>query len=172
MWLSRWKLVRSFWIEFFKWWCKVMFVLTALVAIIPSIFLAWRASQPMTLPQFNGLSYYQLLSQRRQAYENLAQTYQTRYPSRSINYLTCFVPDTAVQVIGALPMAGFYALAGVQPELKAYVNQSDIHKGLVPEHVTWLEFLPAWWETFEKLVWGMITHTSHGPVPYCRLSPP
>jgi hypothetical protein len=56
-------------------------------------------------------------------------------------------------------------------EFRAYVNPLDIRKGLAPEQATRLGFLPVWRETFEKLVWGMIDHTPHGPVPHCRIFP-
>lgn len=166
------KLITSLTVAGFKLFFKSILVAVVFIMVVPPAYFAGRASQPMTLPQFKGLSYYRLVIERRQAYEKLAQNYQTIHPGHEVNYLTCFLPDTAIQIIGALPMAGFYALAGAWPELKEYVNPADLHKGLVPNHVTWLEFLPAWWKTFEKMVWGMITHTRHGPVAYCRISPP
>jgi hypothetical protein len=166
------KLIMSLMVIVSKLVFKAMLIVVVLVMVVPPAYFAWRASQPMALQQFKGLSYYQLVSQRRQAFEKLAQNYQSRHPGRDVNYLTCFLPDTAVQLIGALPMAGFYSLAGLQPELKAYVNPSDLKNGIVPQNATWLEFLPAWWDTFEKLVWGMIAHSPHGPVAYCRISIP
>jgi hypothetical protein len=43
------------------------------VLITPSAYFAWRAGQPMDMPQFGGLSYYQLLDKRRQDYMDLAK---------------------------------------------------------------------------------------------------
>ena len=39
-----------------------------------------------------------------------------------------------------------------------------------PEDVTYVNFLPTWWDTFELFLWGLIDHVPHGPVAYCRLA--
>ena len=151
---------------------RVVFVGAILMVSISLAYLIWRASQPMEMPQFNDLSYYQLVKERRQAYIDLAKHYQASNPGQVIHYEDCFLPESGVQIIVALPTAGFYVLAGMYPDLQKYINPRDIQNGLMPEHATWFGYLPAWWSTFEKFVWGMVIHAPHGPVPYCRVSPP
>jgi hypothetical protein len=151
---------------------KAVLSAVALLLFVPLAYLAWRASQPMDMPQFDGLTYYQLLDKRRQDYIDLAKQYQASHPDKDVSYLNCFLPELGVQLIGALPNAGLYALAGVYPDLRKHANPQDLRKGFVPEGVTWLTFLPAWWGTYEKFVWWMAEHSPHGPVPYCRIAHP
>jgi hypothetical protein len=155
---------------------KLVFKAASIVLIVaflvPLAYFVWRASQPMEMPQFGGLTYYQLLNKRRQAYTDLAREYQAGHPDQEVNFGACFPPEVAIQVIGAIPTAGFYALAGIYPQLQRYVNPGDLRQGFVSKNVNWSGFPLAWWTAFEKLVWGMITHSPHGPVPYCRISPP
>ena len=52
-----------------------MFKILGLVVIVallaPIGYLAWRAGQPMSLSEYGGRTYYELLSERRQAYDEL-----------------------------------------------------------------------------------------------------
>lgn len=124
----------------------------------------------MGLAHFHGLTYYQFMTRRRQAYAESAREYQARHPDERVDSNNCFLPELAVQIMGAFPMAGFYTLAGMVPELQQYVNPRDLEGGLLPGEVPWTGFLPTWWETYEKIVWGMVEHAPKAPVPYCRIS--
>jgi len=149
---------------------RIMLVIIMMMIFTPPAYFFWRASQPMVLLEFRGLTYYQFMHERRQAYVNMAQEYQANHPDQQVDYKNCFVPELTVQVVGGFPNAGFYALAGMYPDLEKNVNFKDIQKGYLPEEATWASFLTAWWETYEKLVLGMAEHSSFAPVPYCRIS--
>jgi hypothetical protein len=148
----------------------IMFGLIAIL-MTPLIYFAWRASQPMELPQFDGRTYFEWLEIRHAAYDDLAQAYRMSHPRQDVKDGICFLSEAGIQLVAAFPYAGFYALAGLYPSLQRFVDLRDRRDGLSPPAISWLQFLPAWWETYEKFVWAMTEHASHGPVPYCRILP-
>ena len=148
---------------------RAILVIIVMMIFTPPAYFIWRSVQPMELSQFYGLTYYQFINQRRQAYDEYAQEYQARHPDERVDSKYCFIPELTVQVMGAFPMAGFYTLAGMYPELQQYVNPQDLQQGFLPGEVTWTSFLSTWWETYEKFVWGMVEHAPKAPVPYCRI---
>ncbi|MBM3125277.1 MAG: hypothetical protein FJZ87_09400 [Chloroflexi bacterium] len=150
---------------------KIILAGLILVLIVPLAYLAWRAGQPMDMPQFGGLSYYQFMNERRQAYLDLAKQYQANHPDKDAKYGICFYTEVGLEVFAGFPSSGFYTLAGIYPQLESFVDPRDLRKGSVPRGVTWPGFLPAWWETYEKFVWGMAERSPHVPVPYCRIPP-
>ena len=159
--------------QFIRWFVRVVFKIifsgSILILLTPLAFFSWRANQPMELPQFNGQTYLDWLSARHAAYDDLAQQYRSNHPNKEVKKNICFYSELGVQFIAAIPNSGFYALAGMYPTLISFANPQDIQDGLVPKHVTWVNFLPTWWKTYEQFVWGMAVHAPHGPVPYCRL---
>jgi hypothetical protein len=146
-------------------------VLSLILFIIPLVYFDCRAGQPMSIPEYSDRSYYELLVERKIAYDTLAREYQTSHPNKRVQFDMCFFTEVSFLTFDAMPNAGFYALVWVFPELKSYANHQDLIEGYVPETVNWLGFLSAWWQTFEKFVYGTADHAQHGPVPYCRISP-
>ncbi len=142
-----------------------------LVLIVPLVYLAWRAGQPMDMPQFGGLSYYQFMNERRQAYLDLAKQYQANHPDKDAQYGICFYTEVGIEVLAGVPSSGFYTLAGIYPQMESFIDPRDLRKGVVPQNVTWPDFLPAWWMTYERFIWSMVEHAPHGPVQYCRIPP-
>jgi hypothetical protein len=162
------KMFSRFIIAFAKALCALLLV----ALLTPFAYFAWRASQPMDRPEFRDLTYYRLLSERQAAYDQLAHSYQASHPNMQVKIGMCFGVEVFVEVVVSWPHSGFYTLAGLFPSLKRYVNPWDLQRGYVPEGVTYGNFLPAWWDTFEKFVWGLIDHVPHGPVAYCRIATP
>jgi len=151
---------------------KIIFWLVVFLLLTPVWYFAWQASQPMSMPEFGGRSYYTLLAERRQAYADLAQSYQAGHPNTEVKEGICFFSEVSIQLITELPTAGFYTLAGMFPVLQSRVNPTDLENGYVPDSITLLSFMPSWWDVFEKFVLGTIEYTPHGPVPYCRIEIP
>jgi hypothetical protein len=56
-------------------------VLLLVTIVVPVGYLAWRADQPMDLPQFKGNTYYQYLNWRKDALYQMAVEYQTAHPN-------------------------------------------------------------------------------------------
>jgi hypothetical protein len=139
--------------------------------ITPLAYFVWRANQPMGLPQFGGRTYVEWLEIRHASYEDLAGKYRVSHPREDVKDGICFLSEVGIQLVAAIPNSGFYALAGIYPSLQRFVDPRDRRDGLASPAISWLQFLPAWWETYEKFVWGMAEHAPHGPVPYCRILP-
>ncbi len=148
-------------------------ILFGLVATLITLlaYFAWRANQPMELPQFGGRTYFEWLEIRHASYDDLAQEYRMSHPRQNVKDGICFLSEVGIQLVAAVANSGFYALAGIYPSLQRFVDPRDRRNGLSPPAISWLQFLPAWWETYEKFVWGMAEHAPQGPVPYCRILP-
>jgi len=145
-------------------------VLLLVTIVVPVGYLAWRADQPMELPQFKGYTYYQYLNWRKDALHQMAVKYQTAHPNAKMGggLDMCYNVDTASSILLTLPMDGFYTLAGAFPNLEKYVTPQD--RKDIPKNVTLLTFLPDWWNIYEQYVWFMESTTVDGPVTYCRLA--
>ncbi len=150
---------------------KILGLIVILAILAPFGYVAWRAGQPMSMPEYDGRTYYQLLAERQQAYTELAQKYQASYPNVKVKLEACFFTEIGVDLVG-LPMSLFYALSAVYPELQKTIDPRDIQNGYGPNYVTWLNIMPSTWRVFEKFVWGTVEHTPNGPVPYCRIPVP
>jgi hypothetical protein len=152
---------------------KLFKVIGILVAILsPVIYLAWRAGQPMSMPEYDGRTYYELLAERRQAYDNLATEYQASHPGTEVKFGMCFQAELAVSLANTLPWAGLCAASEFIPALRIYGSRSQ-QLGCGEMGGTWLDFPSTWWRTFESLLYKDIFVTApHGPVPYCRIPAP
>jgi len=152
----------------------LMFKILGLVVIVallaPIGYLAWRAGQPMSLPEYGGRTYYELLSERRLAYNKLATSYQASHPSVDVKNGACFFTEIIVE-LAELPISGRYAISAIYPNMQKSIDPRDIKNGYIPAKVTWANILPSTWKVFEMFVWGTIKHAPDGPVPYCRIQP-
>jgi hypothetical protein len=144
-------------------------VLLLVTIVVPVGYLAWRADQPMELPQFKGYTYYQYLNWRKNTLHKMAVEYQISHPNAKMGggLDMCYWVDTTSWLI-TLPQTGFYTLAGVFPNLVKYVTLPD--RKYIPKDVTILTFLPDWWKTYEQSIWYLASTTIEGPVAYCRLN--
>jgi len=52
---------------FFATLAKAISLLLVVTLLTPIVYFAWRAGQPMSLPEFRGLSYAQFLAERQEA---------------------------------------------------------------------------------------------------------
>ncbi|MGB8211974.1 MAG: hypothetical protein WCE68_00315 [Anaerolineales bacterium] len=152
---------------------KIILIAILAALITPPAYLAWRAGQPMELPQFKGLTYYQYMAWQKIALRQQAVQYHAMYPNAKMGggLDMCYNTDAGINLSLRLPLSGLYALAGIYPAIKPHLNQEDVQDGTVPSDVTWLTFLPVWWTTFEKTVWYRAEHGSSEFVAYCRLQP-
>ena len=84
-------------------------VLLLVTIVVPVGYLAWRADQPMELPQFKGYTYYQYLNWRKDALHIMAVKYQTAHPNAKMGggLDMCYNVDTASSILLTLPMTGF-----------------------------------------------------------------
>jgi hypothetical protein len=150
-----------------KVFANIVLILILVTIVVPVGYLAWRAGQPMELPQFNGLTYYEYLDWRKSTLHQIAVDYLAAYPNKQVQNEMCFQDETGMTLLG-LPMTGFYSLVGIFPNLKKYIKESD--RQYISQAVTFWTFLPVWWKTYEQFVWYMANSNIHSPVPYCRLA--
>jgi len=149
---------------------KLVLLILLVTLVVPIGYLAWRADQPMALPQFKGLTYYQYLNWRKDAYHQMAVNYKASHPNAKMGggLDMCFQDETAVDLAYSLPVSGIYVLSSVFPNLQKFIDQSQIK---APSGVTWLNFLPDWWLVYEKFVLDDVETTHDDAVAFCRLQP-
>jgi hypothetical protein len=65
-------------------------LLALLVAVLtPILYFTWRAAQPMELPEFKGLTYYQFLEWRKIAQNDFELKYQASHPETTVKVGVC-----------------------------------------------------------------------------------
>jgi hypothetical protein len=150
----------------------VALLLLVILILTPIGYFTWRASQPISMPEYDGRTYYQLLAERRQAYADLATEYQASHPSVEVKPAMCFQTELAVSLASSLPWAGICAASEFVPALRFYGPKSQ-RMGCGQMGGTWMNFPTTWWRTYEKLLYDDILSTRpQSPVPYCRIPVP
>jgi len=147
---------------------KIIGLIVIITLLVPIGYFAWRASQPMSMPEFSGLSYYEILSERRQAYDDLANKYQAEHPNVDIKFGMCFQSEV-LMIAYNFPWAGYCSLAGVVPGLKSGLGSNAVRLGCGQSNGTWINLLGNWWNMFEHLTYDLLTHIKTGAVLYCRI---
>ena len=150
---------------------KILGLIVIVVLLAPIGYFAWRAGQPMSMQEYGGRTYYELLAERRQVYDELALSYQASHPNVDVNSGGCFFTEMSVELL-EIPISGRYALSAIYPNIQQSIDPRDIRNGYIPTNVTWVNILQSSWKVFEMFVWGTIKHTPEGPVPYCRIPAP
>ena len=140
---------------------KGTFLLIAIVILTPPAYFAWRAGQPMELPEFGGKTFYQILAERQQAYaaheEHWQQTHHGQYPLHSKNM--CFITET-VFVLGVVkPMMDYGLILHIKhPNEPYYRLPANVHyKGIA-------DYLPATWTLFEMGALNLYQFIPHDPM--------
>jgi len=153
------------------WIAKLILILMLVTLIIPIAYLAWRADQPMELPQFNGLTYHQYLNWRKTTLHQMAVEYQSAHPNAKMGggLDMCYRLETSITLGLKLPLSGYYTLAGIFPYLEETVTQAD--RQYIPNGINPTTFLPNWWKIYEELLWSSANFAPNLPTPYCRLQP-
>jgi hypothetical protein len=151
---------------------KIIALIVIIVVLAPVGYFAWRAGQPMSLPEYDGRTYYELLAERRQAYDDLATDYQVQHPSVDVKTGMCFRVEMAVSLGTTLPWSALCTASELIPALRIYGPKTR-QMGCGQMGATWTTFLSSWWQTYEQLLYTDILSTRlEGPVPYCRIPAP
>ena len=150
---------------------KVALLLVVILLLTPIGYFAWRAGQPMSMPEYDGRTYYELLAERRQAYSDLATEYQASHPNVEVKEGMCYRSEL-LMIAYNMPWAGFCSLAGVVPELESRIGPNATRLGCGQGSGGWLNLLGNWWNMYERLTYDLISHAPVGPVPYCRIAAP
>ena len=149
---------------------KIILIILLVTIVVPVGYLAWRAGQPMELPQFNGLTYYEYLNWRKNTLHQMAVDYQAAHPNAKMGggLDLCFQHRDWDDIF-RLADDGFYTLAGAFPGLEKYVPPRD--RQYIPQERNTLDFPAFLVENLREVSFGMLTETSiHTSVVYCRLA--
>jgi len=130
-----------------------------LAIILPPAAFAWRSTQPMDEPMFNGLSLYQVMKIRYGQYQDFVSHYDTIHPANA--YITpgmCFWDDVKASTVLSV-------LATVSCTIR--ISECINSMSLRPD--TAKTFPAMIWAIFESsLVWAF-NRGSHHPVAACRI---
>jgi hypothetical protein len=114
-------------------------LLALLVAVLtPILYFAWRAAQPMELPEFKGLTYYQFTEWR-------VMSCKTYLADSKQDEANCTVARHVAADLYATNIAALLIWIE-KPELFSYV--------------TTYNFFPTMWGMFESLTWSTNTSES------------
>lgn len=151
---------------------KSILLVLLFAVLIPPLYFAWRAKEPLPQPEFKGLNYYRFTEWRKIKYEESIAKYEASHPNVEYTGIgdrmtTCYQSEIVIERT-LLPFQSFTftlaALNGVKPDAKH----------ALPENVTLINFLPKWWDTAEYLLWFNTVHASNfggSLVEFCKFQP-
>lgn len=112
---------------------KLLFFALVLAIVYPAAWFAWRMGQPMTPPEFKGLTYYQYAEWTRTSYIGVVD-----------NPEQCFKTDK-------ITLAGPFFTEGMEMILGSVLADVPF-----PDHP-----LQVWWEGVEKIQVGLLKVVRH-----------
>ncbi|MGD0611555.1 MAG: hypothetical protein ABSB41_08560 [Anaerolineales bacterium] len=117
-----------------------------IVVLAPPIYFAWRAGQPMELPQFGGKTFYQIQAERQEEYSvNEAQwqlMHHGEYPMHSKGM--CYRMEIGFILVVVKPMMDYGLILHIKhPNEPYYHLPANVH------YHSLLDYLPASWTLFE-----------------------
>ena len=148
-------------------------LLALLIAVLtPILYFAWRAGQPMELPEFKGLTYYQFTKWRKMKYEESIARYEASHPN--VEYTGIGNRMTACYGVEILIERTFYPYQAFTYTLAALNGVKSYPMHPLPENVTIINFLSKWWDTTKYLFWYNTVHAQNfggSLVEFCRIQP-
>jgi hypothetical protein len=146
-------------------------LLALLVAVlIPILYFAWRAEQPMELPEFKGLTYYEFLEWRSIAHNDLEVKYQASHPEVKVKIGVCDNTNRVMTFSVGVLQSWWYTFWSWRDD-RNRLAMLEANYPVTNESVTWSNFMPSWWQSYEKLILSLAQYTPHTSVAYCRLQP-
>ena len=85
---------------------KAVLALLILVLLAPILYFAWRANQPMDMPEFKGLTLVQYEDWRKMIYEKNEDEFALAHPDHLVKQGVCFKADLAIQAVGVTVVSG------------------------------------------------------------------
>jgi len=146
-------------------------LLALLIAVLtPILYFAWRAGQPLELPEFKGLTYYQFLEWRSIAHNELEGKYQASHPEVEVKLGVCDNTDRVITFSVTVEQSLWYTFWSWRDD-RNRLAMLEANYPVINEPVIWSNFMPSWWTSYEKLVWSLAEYTPHTSVAYCRIQP-
>lgn len=147
---------------------KAVLLVLVIVILTPIVYFAWRAGQPMDLPEFKGLTYYQVLSDRQAALYNKALEYHQAHPTVRISMNMCFITEVVYLNIIEFPVSGALVVWNWLSPTDPYFTNSLRNGYLRATSVA--DIFPVWWTNYESLLVFEYSHKLL--VSYCNIAPP
>ena len=140
---------------------RTVVLVILIVVLAPPIYFAWRAGQPMELPEFGGKTFYQILADRYRTYsaheERWRLTHQGQYPLHSKNM--CFIEEAVFVLVEVKPMMDYGLILHIKHPNEPYYR--------LPANVQYhslLDYLPASWTLFEMGALNLYQFIPHDPM--------
>ncbi len=153
----------------FKALFQILLVTVLITIITPVVYFAWRMGRPMDLTEFHGLTYYQVREWKKMATEDKIAEYETIHPNKEY---TGWGTRLGACMNSDIPVALFVSVRSV---IMAWQSEKLrlqlVDHGMPDEPVTFWNFMPSLWNSYEKLTLSDIEHSPNGPVIYCRIRP-
>lgn len=149
---------------------RIIVVLLFITNIFPFAYFTYRASQPMTMPEFKGLTWIQLMEWRYWEYARLEMEQMASHPE-SVKIFgkqayqrtnLCFVVDASLAAFVIPAQSIIYTAVGLRG-----VKPDAGH--VVPTQVTYTNLTKKWWSTIEHIQWYNAKISQNTPVIYCRI---
>ena len=146
-------------------------LLALLIAVLtPILYFAWRAGQPMELPEFKGLTYYQFIEWRSIAHNELEVKYQASHPEVEVKMGVCDNTDRVITFSVTVEQSLWYTFWSWRDD-RNRLAMLEANYPVTNEPVTWSNFMSSWWTSYEKLIWSLAEYTPHTSLAECRLQP-
>jgi hypothetical protein len=145
---------------------KAALLVLAIAILTPIVFFAWRAGQPMDLPEFGGRTYYQVLAERKTALYNKSLAYHEAHPAVRMSLNMCFAIETGITTLELFPATGAITLWYLIHTDEYYAAKNHIYDLAISS----AGFFPTWWKNYEL---GLLSDYRYvDPVAYCNITPP
>jgi hypothetical protein len=93
---------------------KTVLALLLIALLLPVLYFAWRANQPMEMPEFKGLTYIQYMDWRKMILNESEQRYRQAHPDVQFNSGGCYNAELLLQATGTLTILPY--IIKMQPE--------------------------------------------------------
>jgi hypothetical protein len=157
---------------------KTVILLIVLALITPFAYFAYRSVQPMTLPEFHGLTYIQVVQWRTMAYKDLEVKYAQEHPhadgTPQNGYIVkpglCEEATRSITFTASVFQSWLYTFWSWQNDQRR-VEMLKANYPIPNESVTTWNLLPWWWTSYEMIILSNIQYQPEMSVPYCRIQP-
>jgi hypothetical protein len=147
---------------------KAALLTLLLLILIPVLYFAWRATQPMELPEFNELSYVQYTEWRKLISQNAYNEYVINHPGYTYKSPDgCTDGSIVVEKTAMWYLSTEVVYAQDHPEITTTWDAVSL-SAIPTENTTVLNVLPQLWLVREKLIRHTMSQLANSPVPFCR----
>jgi len=116
---------------------RLVLILIAIAILLLTAYAAYRGTQPMQIPDAQGMTYWQFLGDR-------IQTIRTQPSHCQRLYIVSYVMAFPVYPV-------LYTYVGLYPN--SYLARHTMPHPAIPWGITWKQALKTWWSLVETVSW-------------------